>query len=362
MAGLLQDAKGLIIRAFNASTVGKLVSFFKGETKMNPGQVVSLLSKAVGAAASAASNIPQFKQYGPQLQGLASKLTQLSNILDQIQGGGGKKLKIALGGRLSREERFAARQERKQARIKARTETKLTRIAARKELMNARQGLQNQRIANKGQQEALAKSYGINSQMGTFLGFIAGKNAIKPQEIFQTVTDMSKMITDIIRSIDPTVASQASNLIKSFKSSSVPAAAPAVQPQVQPPAVVPREAPPELVRPARAPVRPRMQIEPEEEGMIDFRKPGKGYKAVFKKATSAIRAVPKKVPKVKISNLPKITIGKGHKRVGTREQVWNGSASRTSGGLTKGDLMKGKNGKIISKKMHAKGKSLRRKK
>jgi hypothetical protein len=36
--------------------------------------------------------------------------------------------------------------------------------------------------------------------------------------------------------------------------------------------------------------------------------------------------------------------------VGTREQVWNGSAGKTSGGLSKNDLMMSKTGHIVSKK------------
>jgi hypothetical protein len=41
--------------------------------------------------------------------------------------------------------------------------------------------------------------------------------------------------------------------------------------------------------------------------------------------------------------------------VGTKEDVWNGSASKTSGGLKKIDLMKNKKGKIISKRQFEAG-------
>jgi len=41
--------------------------------------------------------------------------------------------------------------------------------------------------------------------------------------------------------------------------------------------------------------------------------------------------------------------------VGSKAQVWHGSAKHTSGGLTKKDLMKHK-GRIISRKKHALGK------
>jgi hypothetical protein len=44
------------------------------------------------------------------------------------------------------------------------------------------------------------------------------------------------------------------------------------------------------------------------------------------------------------------------KAVGTKAQVWHGSAKHTSGGLTRKDLMKTKKGRIVSRKKHAAGK------
>jgi len=38
--------------------------------------------------------------------------------------------------------------------------------------------------------------------------------------------------------------------------------------------------------------------------------------------------------------------------IGSRAQVWHGTARKTSGGLTKGDLMKNKEGRIVSKRKH----------
>jgi hypothetical protein len=38
--------------------------------------------------------------------------------------------------------------------------------------------------------------------------------------------------------------------------------------------------------------------------------------------------------------------------IGTRAQVWHGTAHKTSGGLTKGDLMMNKHGRIVSKAKH----------
>ena len=41
---------------------------------------------------------------------------------------------------------------------------------------------------------------------------------------------------------------------------------------------------------------------------------------------------------------------------GTKAQVFHGTALRTSGGLTRKDLMKTKAGRIVSRKKHAAGK------
>jgi hypothetical protein len=42
--------------------------------------------------------------------------------------------------------------------------------------------------------------------------------------------------------------------------------------------------------------------------------------------------------------------------IGTKAQVWHGTAKHTSGGLTRKDLMKTRKGRIVSKKKHAAGK------
>merc|ERR1712173_40794 len=46
-------------------------------------------------------------------------------------------------------------------------------------------------------------------------------------------------------------------------------------------------------------------------------------------------------------------------QTGSYIKVWNGSAKFTKGGLTKDQLMKNKRGKIVSKKMFAKGQALK---
>jgi len=38
--------------------------------------------------------------------------------------------------------------------------------------------------------------------------------------------------------------------------------------------------------------------------------------------------------------------------VGSRAQVWHGTAYKTSGGLTKDDLLQNKQGRIVSKRKH----------
>ena len=43
------------------------------------------------------------------------------------------------------------------------------------------------------------------------------------------------------------------------------------------------------------------------------------------------------------------------KRTGTKQEVWDGTAQRTAGKLTKADLMQNAAGKVISKKQHANG-------
>jgi len=46
--------------------------------------------------------------------------------------------------------------------------------------------------------------------------------------------------------------------------------------------------------------------------------------------------------------------------VGSRAQVWHGTAKKTKGGLTKSNLMMNKRGRIVSKKMHFTAKKQKR--
>jgi hypothetical protein len=47
-----------------------------------------------------------------------------------------------------------------------------------------------------------------------------------------------------------------------------------------------------------------------------------------------------------------MTTGEFKKTIGTRAEVYHGTARRTSGGLTKSELMMNKHGRIVSKKKH----------
>jgi hypothetical protein len=46
--------------------------------------------------------------------------------------------------------------------------------------------------------------------------------------------------------------------------------------------------------------------------------------------------------------------------IGSRAQVWHGTAKKTSGGLTKTHLMMNKHGRIVSRKMHTMAKKEKR--
>ncbi len=48
--------------------------------------------------------------------------------------------------------------------------------------------------------------------------------------------------------------------------------------------------------------------------------------------------------------------GAYERRVGSKAQVWHGTAHHTSGGLTKKQLMRTKAGRIVSRRKHALGK------
>ena len=51
----------------------------------------------------------------------------------------------------------------------------------------------------------------------------------------------------------------------------------------------------------------------------------------------------------------------GKKAIGSRAEVWHGSADHTSGGLKKDDLMKNKRGLIVSRAKHAIGQKMYKK-
>jgi len=49
-----------------------------------------------------------------------------------------------------------------------------------------------------------------------------------------------------------------------------------------------------------------------------------------------------------------------NRTVGSRAQVWHGTAKRTSGGLHKSDLLKNKHGRIVSRRLHTLAKKEKR--
>lgn len=52
--------------------------------------------------------------------------------------------------------------------------------------------------------------------------------------------------------------------------------------------------------------------------------------------------------------------GDKQRTIGSRAEVWHGTAKKTSGGLTKSDLIKNKHGRIVSKKKHSTAKKEKR--
>lgn len=55
-----------------------------------------------------------------------------------------------------------------------------------------------------------------------------------------------------------------------------------------------------------------------------------------------------------------MVIAKFSKRLGSRAEVFHGTARQTTGGLLKKDLMRNKHGEIVSKKKHATAKKEKR--
>jgi hypothetical protein len=51
-------------------------------------------------------------------------------------------------------------------------------------------------------------------------------------------------------------------------------------------------------------------------------------------------------------------MAKTMRTIGSRRKVWNGTAKKTPGGLTKADLMQNKYGRIVSRKRAARGRRM----
>lgn len=67
-------------------------------------------------------------------------------------------------------------------------------------------------------------------------------------------------------------------------------------------------------------------------------------------------AVTRKNRSTRKNNMPAMEGGAYKKAVGTKAEVFHGTAKHTSGGLFKKHLMKTRAGRIVSKKKHAAGK------
>ena len=52
--------------------------------------------------------------------------------------------------------------------------------------------------------------------------------------------------------------------------------------------------------------------------------------------------------------------GAKQRTIGSRAEVWHGTAKKTAGGLAKSDLIKNKHGRIVSKKKHSTAKKEKR--
>ena len=74
-----------------------------------------------------------------------------------------------------------------------------------------------------------------------------------------------------------------------------------------------------------------------------------------RRRVSKRRAVRRRVVARKAKKAKRVSI------IGTKRQVWNGSRSKTTGGLVKSDLCVSKSGKIVSKKMASRGKKMMKK-
>jgi len=92
----------------------------------------------------------------------------------------------------------------------------------------------------------------------------------------------------------------------------------------------------------------------------------KARRAAKPKAPKAAKATKPRAPKASKKAVRRTKVKKPKRvtkkmQTGSKRKVWNGTAKWTKGGLTKADLMLNKKGRVVSKKMFAKGKALRSK-
>merc|ERR1719266_499431 len=89
-------------------------------------------------------------------------------------------------------------------------------------------------------------------------------------------------------------------------------------------------------------------------------------KARKPKAPKAAKATKPRAPKASKKAVRRTKVKKPKRvtrkmQTGSMRKVWNGTAKWTKGGLTKGDLMLNKRGKVVSKKQFKKGQALQKK-
>lgn len=198
---------GIIIKAFSSATIGKLSDFFHGKVQVNPAEIFSIFAKAASQASVAAKNIPQFSKQATALSYLSKYLVELSNDINSIKGSGGGGQQggmppiwiggmppIIFGGKTVRQvERTVARKMKK---LEARQKKRLLKIKQRQERKRARK-MGNLEIA--GEKINRAKELGIDPEINTFLGFIGGHGSVKPSEIFDTIGQLTTVISETLK-------------------------------------------------------------------------------------------------------------------------------------------------------------------
>jgi len=344
----------IIIKGIESTAISRLTDFFKGKTSLEPSFVFNVFSRAAKMASDQATKSDSLKIFATPLSYASKYMKELSD--DLVSKGQGP-LFFGDGRREERLQRRLDNKEQRQiARINKRQHVQEARIRKRQALKEARQ-IGNLDIA--GEREQRAKELGIDSQINTFLGWLGGHGAVKPNEIFQTIGQLTDVMADSIKKVQPFIGSKSSQYAEDFINEGNKI-------EVQSGSGLFDKKP---GGPFGGPRLPKKEIKKSYKSCVQNLK-DKGYKnsGARMQCRGALQnymgMAASYDPGVKYDVLEHPNPGsKGSgkvkkKTVGTRDQVWEGLAMKTSGGLTKKDLMKNKAGKIVSKKMHEKGKAL----